>query len=96
MKREYLSLKIYEWFYIFFWCTLISIVTFINGSTIYAIISCLFGVIAASLNIFNKRTAFIFYVLYALSYGIISFLNNNYGEALLNIFYNTPLYIFTF
>lgn len=95
MKREYLSLKVYEWFYIVFWCTLISIVTFINGSTIYAIISCLFGVIAASLNIFNKRTAFIFYVLYALSYGIISFLNNNYGEALLNIFYNTPLYIFT-
>ncbi len=95
MKKEILSLKVYEWLYLIFWCIFISILSFLNSSSIYALFSSLFGIIAVVLNIKNNRYAFIFYALYAISYGIIAFINNNYGEAILNILYNMPLYLYT-
>ena len=95
MKKTFLSLKIYEWIYLVFWCVLISILSLFNKSSIFAIMSSVFGIIAAVLNIKNNRYAFFFFALYASSYGIIAFINHNYGEGILNLFYNTPLYIFT-
>lgn len=95
MKKEFLCLKVYEWIYLIFWCLLISILSLLNKSSIYALISSLFGIIAAIFNIKNNRLAFIFFALYACSYGIIAFINHNYGEGILNVLYNTPLYAFT-
>ena len=95
MRKELLSLKVYEWIYLVFWCLLISILSFFNDSSIFAIISSVFGIIAAVFNIKNNRYAFLFFALYASSYGVIALINHNYGEGILNLFYNTPLYIFT-
>lgn len=95
MRKEFLNLKIYEWIYLIFWMIFISILSFINNSSIYALISCLFGIVAVIFNMKGNRFAFIFYSLYALSYGVIAFINHNYGEGILNLFYNFPLYIFT-
>lgn len=95
MKKEILCLRLYEWLYIFFWAILISILSFFNNSSIFAVISCLLGMFATIFNMKNNRIAFIFYILYVSSYGTISLINHNYGEGILNLFYNTPLYIFT-
>ena len=95
MKKEYLCLKVYEWIYLIFWCALISVLSVFNGSSIFAVISSVFGIIAAIYNIKTNKLAFIFFALYAFSYGVIAFVNHNYGEGILNVFYNTPLYLFT-
>ena len=63
MKKTFLSLKIYEWIYLVFWCVLISILSLFNKSSIFAIMSSVFGIIAAVLNIKNNRYAFFFFAL---------------------------------
>ena len=93
MRKEILNLKIYEWIYLIFWVIFISILSFINNSSIYALISCLFGIVAVIFNMKGNRFAFIFYSLYALSYGIIAFINHNYGEGILYIFTIYKLFI---
>lgn len=62
---------------------------------IFHTITTLLGILGASLNLKKVRWAFIIYSIYALLYGINALYVKNYGEGVLNLVFNLPLYIYT-
>lgn len=95
MKKILKAFTIYEWLFVIACYLTIIILAIINKSNAFEIISTLLGITAATLNVKKAKSCFFFYALFALSYGTISFINTQYGEGILNIFYNLPLYCFT-
>lgn len=68
---------------------------FFYKSNIFELISTLLGLISVSLNSKKITQCFFFYVFYVLIYGIVSFVNKQYGEGILNLCYNLPVYLIT-
>lgn len=95
MKRIFKVFNLYEWIFIIVCYALIITLGIVYKSNVWEIVSTLFGLTAASLNVKSNPHCFYFYSVYALSYGIISFINHQYGEGILNLVYNLPLYCFT-
>ena len=62
---------------------------------IFELISVILGLLAATLNGKRKKYAFFFYSVYVTIYGIISFISKQYGEGVLNIAINLPMYLYT-
>lgn len=87
--------NLFEWI-----IALLSLITFISLGIIYhsspfEIISVILGLFAAMLNMKRKKYAFIVYSLYVLIYGIMSLLQKQYGEGILNLAFNLPVYLYT-
>ncbi len=95
MKKISTFFKPFEWIYLLgsFACIIVFAILYHNS--VFDIIATLCGILAASINLKARRCAFIFYAVYVSIYGITSFFNHIYGEAILNIFYCLPLYLFT-
>ncbi len=94
--KKFLNIfKRYEWlFLIIVFAVLISFAVIYNASW-FEIVAPLFGVISASLNGKKKKYAFVTYSIYVVIYGIYCFLNSLYGEAILNVCINLPMYLWT-
>ena len=95
MSKVWRIFKVYEWIFL-----LLCVAAFISLGVIYhspilELISVFLGLAAVSLNLKRKKYAFFVYSFYVLFYGIVSFIEKQYGEAILNIFYNLPVYLFT-
>lgn len=84
-----------EWVMIL--CCLITFITLgvIYKSSIFEIVSVIFGLFAVTLNMKRKKYAFAVYSLYVLIYGIFSIIQKQYGEGILNLVYNLPVYLYT-
>ena len=84
-----------EWVMIL--CCLITFITLgvIYKSSIFEIVSVIFGLFAVTLNMKRKKYAFAVYSLYVLIYGIVSIVQKQYGEGILNLVYNLPVYLYT-
>lgn len=70
----------------------------INNFTIigiFELVSVILGLLAATLNGKKKKYAFYFYTIYVIIYGTVSFINKQYGEGILNIIFNLPMYLYT-
>lgn len=95
MKRFIHIFHPLEWLYL-----LIAAATVITFGCMYSIhfleiFSTLLGLCAASLNMKAKKYCFFFYAVYVAIYGSMAFYNRQYGEGILNLAYNLPLYLFT-
>lgn len=67
----------------------------IYKSNIFELISTILGLIAVALNTKKETKCFFVYIFYVSIYGIISLINKQYGEGILNLCYNLPLYLIT-
>lgn len=96
-------LKMYKWYELVFmlvsFIALITLGIIFRGDNIYLLvfelISTICGLVAAMTNFKRKKYAFIFYSVYVTIYGIISFFNKQYGEGVINLAFNLPLYLYT-
>lgn len=78
-------------------CIIILTVTAVVLDTgIPAYLSTALGITGACLNTKAMRMSFVFSAASALLYGIISFTQKLYGEALLNVIYCVPVYVLAF
>lgn len=82
---------------VFYAISIVGIVTLaiIYQSNILELISTLLGLIAVILNSKKETKCFIFFVFYVLIYGINSLIHKQYGEGILNLCYNLPIYLLT-
>lgn len=88
-------LKLWEWIFLFVAYTTMITFGIIYKNHVFMILSTLLGLLAAMLNMEAKKYCFFFYAVYVAIYGIFSFLGKQYGEGVLNLCYNLPLYLYT-
>lgn len=95
MKSVLKIFKVYEWIFLFIAYATIITFSVLYKSEVLEIISVLVGMMAVMLNMGRKKYCFFFYATYATIYGISSFINKQYGEAILSVLYNLPVYLYT-
>ena len=100
MKKFIKSFKWYEFtFLVICFISLITLNIIFNKNNvinlIFHLVTTLLGILGASLNLKKVRWAFIIYSIYALLYGLNAIYVKNYGEGVLNLLFNLPLYIYT-
>lgn len=95
MKKFLELFKVYEWIFVALAFILLIVLGIVYKANVFEIISVLLGLLACTINGKRKKYAFVFYVFYVTIYGIVSFINKQYGEFALNICINLPLYLFT-
>lgn len=93
--KKVINIISFEWLIYILSILLIFVLACIYKSGIFELISTLLGLVAVSLNSKKKTQCFFFYVFYVLIYGIVSIINKQYGEGILNLCYNLPLYLIT-
>ena len=95
MKKVVKILKPLEWIFYFISLAILLFCGIYFKSNAFDIIASVISLCAVFLNLNNKKYCFFFYAIYVLIYGIISFINKQYGEGVINLVYNLPLYLFT-
>ena len=100
MKKFVTSFKWYEATFTFLSIIALIVLGFVFNNepkyvTLFQLAATISGVLASVLNVKKFRFTFIFYSLYALLYGASALSRNQYGEGVLNLAYNLPLYLFT-
>lgn len=97
-KRFLKILNIYEWIFFIVSLILLIVLGITDYKTPYDLLSLgsvIFGVIACVFNGKRQKWTFFFYSIYVVCYGVYSFLQKNYGEAILNVCINLPMYLYT-
>lgn len=95
MKKILSYLKWYEYLFLLSSITIVIIMSIIFKISPLETISTCFGLFASFLNSKSNKNCFFFYVIYVALYGIVAFNAKQYGEGIINLFYNVPLYLFT-
>lgn len=90
-----LKSKILEYSFYAICLIIIFVLSLIYKSNIFELISTILGLCAVILNSKKEPKCFFIYIFYVSIYGVISFFRKQYGEAILNICYNLPMYLFT-
>lgn len=96
MFKKFINIfKYYEWIFV-----IASLITLITLGIVYKsgaleLISVILGLLSATLNGKRKKYAFFFYTVYVILYGAVSFIEKQYGEGVLNLCINLPIYLFT-
>ena len=96
MFKKFINIfKYYEWIFV-----IASLITLITLGIVYKsgaleLISVILGLLSATLNGKRKKYAFFFYTVYVILYGTVSFIEKQYGEGVLNLCINLPIYLFT-
>ena len=97
-------LNIFTWYeWIFVICSLITLLGLgiynsienFKYSIILELTSVILGLLSCVLNGKRKKYAFFFYSAYVILYGSVSFIEKQYGEGVLNLCFNLPMYLFT-
>lgn len=95
LKKLFNVFRIYEWIFVIISFLLLIILGIVFKANALEIISVLLGLLSATLNGKRKKYAFFFYSVFVILYGTMAFINKQYGEGILNLCINLPLYLYT-
>ena len=95
LKKLFNVFRIYEWIFVIISFLVLIILVIVFKANALEIISVLLGLLSATLNGKRKKYAFFFYSVFVILYGTTAFINKQYGEGILNLCINLPLYLYT-